>query len=97
MSQQIDATHVDTFAIFNNNRFWVISLLFAAVNEMMNSAGSGVRLPGCEARVILDNLLTSLCLGCLSLGIITIPSSWNVGWIQWDNEHNILRTVLDKY
>ena len=52
MSQQIDATHVDTFAIFNNNRFWVISLLFAAVNEMMKSAGSGVRLPGCEAHLV---------------------------------------------
>lgn len=52
VSQQIDATHVDTFEIFNNNRFWIISLLFAAVNEMMKSAGSGVRLPGCEAHLV---------------------------------------------
>lgn len=52
MSQQVDAAHVDTFEIFNNNRSWVISLLFSAVNGMVKSAGSGVRLPRCEARLV---------------------------------------------
>lgn len=52
VSQQVDAAHVDTFAIFNNNRSRVISLLFSAVNGMVKSAGSGVRLPRCEAHLV---------------------------------------------
>lgn len=43
---------VDTFEIFNNDGAWVISLLFSAVNGMVKSAGSGVRLPRCEACLV---------------------------------------------
>lgn len=52
VSQQVDAAHVDTFAIFHNNRSRVISPLFSAVNGIVKSAGSGVRLPRCEAHLV---------------------------------------------
>ena len=64
MSQQVDAAHVDTFEIFNNNRSWVISLLFSAVNGMVKSAGSGVRLPRCEARLVTVSFWTIYLAPC---------------------------------